>query len=163
MGDGVDDTMNAALSGSGRFTQYLVVSPLGSITTNEAIAGPWNSANWRGALYTNGSKFATYQGSGVDGVYGSTITKARLIQTGVVNSSTGTDWIPFVNGVDVSNGGLNIGTQNAYTSINMFSRSGGVTFSNSIVSDYIITLQADSAPQRTALYTALRGFDNNAY
>lgn len=162
-GDGVDDVMNSTLSGSGRFTQYLSASPYGSITGNEAIAGPWNGSSWRGAIYTNGSKFATYQGSGSDGVFGSTITKGQLVQVGVVNSSTGTDWQPFVNGVDVSNSGLNIGSQNSYTSINLLARSGGITYSNSRINTYLLSSSADTATIRTAMYNIIRQLNNSAF
>ena len=163
MSDGIDDLLNATISGSGRFTQYLAVSPFGSIISNEAIAGPWNGSLWRGAIYTNNSRFATYQGSGVDGVFGSTITKARLTLVSLVNSSTGTDWQPAINGTDVSNGGLNIGSQNDYTSVNIFARSGGVTFTNSLVNSYILGKQADNSTQRTAMYNYIKSINNNAF
>jgi hypothetical protein len=162
-GDGVDDLLNATISGSGRFTQYLAVSPFGSIASNEAIAGPWDLGNWRGAIYTSSSSFATYQGGLADGFFGSTITKARLNLVGVVNSSTGTDWQPFINGTDVSNGGLNIGSQNDYTSVGIFARSLGVTFTNSLVNSYILGKQADNSTQRTAIYNYIRSLNNNAF
>jgi hypothetical protein len=163
MSDGIDDLLNATISGSGRFTQYLAVSPFGSITSNEAIAGPWNSGDWRGAIYTNSSRFATYQGSGADGVFGSTITKARLTLVSLVNSSTGTDWQPAINGTDVSNGGLNIGSQNNYTSVNIFARSGGGTFTNSLVNSYILGKQADNSTQRTAMYNYIKSINGNSF
>jgi hypothetical protein len=161
--DGIDDLLNATISGSGRFTQYLAVSPFGSIASNEAIAGPWDLGNWRGAIYTSSSSFATYQGGLADGFFGSTITKARLNLVGVVNSSTGTDWQPFINGTDVSNGGLNIGSQNDYTSVGIFARSLGVTFTNSLVNSYILGKQADNSTQRTAIYNYIRSLNNNAF
>jgi hypothetical protein len=161
--DGIDDLLSATISGSGRFTQYLAVSPFGSITSNEAIAGPWSSGDWRGAIYTSSSRFATYQGSGTDGVFGSTITKAQLNLVGVVNSSTGTDWQPFINGTDVSNDGLNIGSQNDYISVRIFARSGGVTFTNSLVNSYILGKQADDSTQRTDMYNYIKSINNNAF
>jgi len=159
--DGVDDGMQATLSGSGRFTQYLLSKQHGSIATNEGLAGPWGTAAaWRGALYTSGSKYATYQGSGADGVFGSTITKNIYYAIGVVNSSTGTDWIPNVNGTDVSNGSINIGTSSAFTTINLGSRQGGTTFSNSTINTYIMSSAADNSTQRTAMYNVCKTMNN---
>ena len=151
--DGIDDGLINTLSGSGIKTQYFTHK---AFSGGSMPLGLWNTSTFSQAFYYPSSTlYGFYQGGAQDGPFGvNVIATPRLRISGAVGG-TGTDWIPFQNGVDVSNGGANIGSVNTFNSLRIGVRGNNTGYSNGQYTSYIVTNQGDNATQRTAIQTYL--------
>jgi hypothetical protein len=157
--DGVDDFLIATTSGSGIKSQYFthkVLSGSGGVPF-----GLWTgSAFSQSFYYPSGSQYGFYQSGPQDGPFGVNVFGTKKLRVSGAVGGTGTNWIPFQDGVDVSNGGANIGSSTSYTSIRIGVRGNDTGYDNGIVGNYIISGQADTAPQRTAMQALLKTISN---
>jgi len=161
-GDGVDDVISVAISGNAIRTQYFAHKSLGVGTTQ--IGGLYSVSNQHAqAFYYNGNKYSFYQTGAFDGPFGAVVvgTTNRALRISGAVGGTGTNWIPFQNGVDVSNGGNNIGLVVNYSNLFLFARGGGSGFDNAIFNTYIMSSVADNLTIRTATQAFAKTLNNN--
>ena len=161
-GDGVDDVISVAISGNAIRTQYIAHKSLGVGTTQ--IGGLYSVSNQHAqAFYYNGNKYSFYQTGAFDGPFGAVVvgTTNRALRISGAVGGTGTNWIPFQNGVDVSNGGNNIGLLVSYSNLFLFARGGGSGFDNAIFNTYIMSSVADNLTIRTATQAFAKTLNNN--
>ncbi len=157
--DGVDDSLIAVTSGSGIKTQYFTHKVLSN--TSGMPFGLWTGAAFSQAFYyPSGAQYGFYQSGAQDGPFGGNVISTKKLRVSGAVGGTGTNWIPFQDGVDVSNGGANIGSSTSYTSIRIGVRGNDTGYDNGIVGNYIISGQADTAPQRTAIQALLKTMSN---
>ena len=155
MADGIDDRLSASLSGNAIRTQYFAHRAFSS------SSGWWGLMQAGGAFAQafsyNSSKYNFYQQGALDGPFGDNVSgvNSRLRVSGSIGG-TGTNWIPFQNGVDVSNSGANIGNLVQYAVLSLFSRSTATLFDNGILNSYIVAQNADTLTQRTSVQNYLR-------
>lgn len=155
MSDGVDDRLSASLSGNAIRTQYFAHRAFSS------SSGWWGLMQAGGAFAQafsyNSSKYNFYQQGALDGPFGDNVlgVNSRLRVSGSIGG-TGTNWIPFQNGVDVSNSAANIGGLVQYEVLSLFSRSTATLFDNGILNSYIVAQNADTLTQRTSVQNYLR-------
>ena len=160
-GDGIDDVISVAISGNAIRTQYFAHKSLGASTSQ--VGGLYLSAGLSQAFYYNVNKYSFYQSGAFDGPFGALVagTTNRALRISGAVGGTGTDWIPFQNGVDVSNGGANIGLSVSYNILTLFSRGNITNFDNAIMNTYIQSSTADNLTIRTATQAFAKTLNNN--
>ena len=160
-GDGVDDNISVAISGNAIRTQYIAHKSLGANTG--AVGGLFLTAANSQAFSYNSNKYNFYQQGAFDGPFGAVVvgTTNRALRISGAVGGTGTNWIPFQNGVDVSNGGANIGTVTSYSILTLFSRGNITSFDNAIFNTYIMSANADDLTTRTASQAFAKSLNNN--
>jgi hypothetical protein len=161
--DGVDDVISVAISGNAIRTQYFAHKSLGTSTGNINIGGLYLSTVHAQAFYYVSNKYSLYQNGAFEGAFGAVVagTTNRALRISGAVGGTGTDWIPFQNGVDVSNGGNNIGFGVIYTNLTIFGRGGNTSFDNAIMNTYIQSSTADNLTIRTATQAFAKTLNNN--
>jgi hypothetical protein len=160
-GDGVDDVISVAISGNAIRTQYLAHKSLGANTSQ--VGGLFLAAAFSQAFSYNSNKYDFYQQGPASGPFGAVVagTTNRALRISGAVGGTGTDWIPFQNGVDVSNGGANIGLSVNYNILTLFSRGNITNFDNAIFNTYIMSSTADNLTIRTATQAFAKTLNNN--
>ena len=157
--DGIDDCLIAILSGSGIKTQYFTHKVLSAL--NGMPFGLYTDGAFAQAFYyPSSTSYGFYQSGPQDGPFGTNVSSVKKLRVSGAVGGTGTDWIPFQNGVDVSNGGFNVGSANSYTSIRISVRGNDTGYDNGIVGNYIVTNQADTSLQRTTIQNLLKTMSN---
>jgi hypothetical protein len=160
-GDGVDDVISLAIIGNAIRTQYIAHKSLGAATT--FVGGLFLTAAAAQSFYYNGNKYSFYQTGAFDGPFGAVVvgTTNRALRISGAVGGTGTNWIPFQNGVDVSNAGANIGLATSYNILTLFSRGNITGFDNAIFNTYIMSSGADNLTIRTATQAFAKTLNNN--
>ena len=159
--DGVDDNISVAIIGNAIRTQYLAHKSLGANTGH--IGGLYLVGNFAQSFYYSSNRYNFYQQGAFDGPFGAVVvgTTNRALRISGAVGGTGTDWIPFQNGVDFSNGGANIGLQTSYSNVTLFSRGNNSLFDNAIMNTYIQSSIADNLTIRTATQAFAKTLNNN--
>jgi hypothetical protein len=160
-GDGVDDVISVAISGNAIRTQYIAHKSLGS--SSGFVGGLFLTAVFAQAFSYNSNKYNFYQQGAFDGPFGAVVigTTNRALRISGAVGGTGTDWIPFQNGIDVSNAGANIGLAISYNILTLFSRGNITSFDNAIFNTYIMSSGADNLTIRTATQAFAKTLNNN--
>jgi hypothetical protein len=159
--DGVDDVISVAISGNAIRTQYIAHKSLGA--SSGSVGGLFLTAANAQAFSYNSNKYNFYQQGAFDGPFGAVVigTTNRALRISGAVGGTGTNWIPFQNGVDVSNGGANIGLATSYNILTLFSRGNITSFDNAIFNTYIMSSVADNLTIRTATQAFAKTLNNN--
>lgn len=158
-GDGIDDTMKSSTITSRQyFTRYFSVNPLRIASGQYWIDG---NATDRHLIYQSGgaNSVALYNsGTGGGEIYATLQQFRTQLLTGDYNSTSSK--LRSNAGADTT------GTtgQNSSTAITVFSNGGqSGAFSNVVISTLIDAIAVSSNAEKTAMYNALKGFNNNAF
>jgi hypothetical protein len=153
-GDGVDDTLiRSTLPSIQYFSQYVALNPLTIIPSGGEYYVDGGGA--RGLIYGNSGQVRAWNGSEIQ------FTGANDNRLNLYNANyNGVSSTAYKN--NALNGSGNTGT-NISNMISLFSNGSGGSFSNSIINTIVKSLTVDNTTVNTAMYNALRGFDNNAY